>query len=142
MVNEITLKYSAPEVSGPILNSSSASERFFRSVWADDMDAIERVYVAFMDASLTVKGYALLSSGGITGSVLDLRILFGMACKSLATALILAHNHPAGSLSPSKADVDVTRRAVEAGKLLDIKICDHVILTRSGLYSFADEGMI
>lgn len=83
-----------------------------------------------------------ISSGGITGTVVDTRILFSSALKSNAVSIILSHNHPSGSLKPSVADEELTRKIRDAGKLLDVQLLDHIIISESGYYSFADEGKI
>lgn len=83
-----------------------------------------------------------LSKGGLTQTVVDVRMLFKTALEHLATALILVHNHPSGQLSPSTADKDITFKIKEAGKSLDIKLLDHLIITQTSYVSFADEGLV
>jgi len=78
--------------------------------------------------------------GGINGTVADVRLLFATAVQSLATSVIIAHNHPSGTLEPSNADIQLTDKIKEAGKLMDISLLDHLIITDYGYYSFADEG--
>ena len=80
--------------------------------------------------------------GGLSATVIDPRIIFKKAINHLASAMILVHNHPSGSLMPSQADKDITKRLVDAGKLLDVPVLDHVIVSHKGYYSFADHGMI
>ena len=90
-----------------------------------------------------VKGIYEVSTGGITGTLVDLRIIFAVVLKSLTTAVILAHNHPSGTLRPSEPDKRLTQKIKKAGELFDIKVLDHLILTPDGNYfSFADEGML
>lgn len=93
------------------------------------------------------KGHALidkhrLSMGGLDGTVADLRVMFRHALEASATSLILVHNHPSGRLYPSQADIDLTQRAKDSGKLLTIPLLDHIIIGNSGFYSFADAGML
>lgn len=83
-----------------------------------------------------------ISKGGMTGTVLDLRILFKLALEYQATAVILVHNHPSGKLKPSHADIQLTKKVVEAGKIMDIVILDHFIITEFDYFSFADNGLI
>lgn len=83
-----------------------------------------------------------ISKGGMTGTVLDLRILFKLALEYQATAVILVHNHPSGKLKPSHADIQLTKKVVEAGKIMDIMILDHFIITEFDYFSFADNGLI
>ena len=82
-----------------------------------------------------------LSKGGITATIADIRIILSVALKTLATGLILAHNHPSGNLKPSEADVNLTNKIKEAAKLMDIQVLDHLILADGGYYSFSDEGI-
>lgn len=90
-----------------------------------------------------MKGIYEISSGGITGTLVDLRILFAVVLKSLSTSIILAHNHPSGNLKPSEADKRLTNKIKSASELLDIKLLDHVIIIPNGsYYSFADEGIL
>ncbi len=83
-----------------------------------------------------------LSSGGITGTLVDIRILFKKALELSSVAVILCHNHPSGSLKPSKSDLDLTKKIQQAGKSLDIKILDHLLITEKAYFSFADSNLI
>lgn len=90
-----------------------------------------------------VKGIYELSKGGITGVSVDLRLLFAVVLKSLSVGIILCHNHPSGTLKPSEADKDITKKIKAAAKLLDISVLDHIIITPDGeYYSFADNGVL
>ena len=84
---------------------------------------------------------AQLSKGGITGTVVDIRIIFKLAFEQNATAIILTHNHPSGKLMASDADLQITKRIKEAGKTLEIQVLDHLIITETGYLSFQDEGI-
>ena len=84
---------------------------------------------------------AQLSKGGITGTVVDIRIIFKMAFEQNATGLILSHNHPSGKLMESDADLKITKRIKEAGQTLEIQVLDHLIITENGYLSFQDEGI-
>lgn len=83
-----------------------------------------------------------LSSGGLSATIVDSRVLFKAAIDSLATGMILAHNHPSGSLEPSEQDLRLTKKIVEFGKLIQIDVLDHLILTDTNYFSFADNGLI
>ena len=88
-------------------------------------------------------GCLRLSKGGLTGTVVDLRILFGTALKAMASSIVIAHNHPSNNLQPSDADLDLTKKIKEAGKLLDINLLDHLILgTDDNYVSFAEKGWL
>jgi DNA repair protein RadC len=83
-----------------------------------------------------------ISQGGIAGTVADPKIIFAVALKACASGIILSHSHPSGESSPSEADIKLTRKLVEVGKLLDINVFDHIIVCSESYFSFADEGML
>lgn len=83
-----------------------------------------------------------ISKGGVSGTVADVKVIFKSAIEKLASALIIAHNHPSGQLKPSSADIRLTNKLVETGKIMDIPVLDHLIITNSSYYSFADENLI
>jgi DNA repair protein RadC len=83
-----------------------------------------------------------VSSGGVTGTVADPKLIFMAALRVNAVSIILCHNHPSGSLKPSRADEELTQKIKGAGNFLDIKVLDHVILTAESYFSFADEGLL
>lgn len=84
----------------------------------------------------------MISSGGMAGTVVDQKILFKAGLENKAASVILCHNHPSGNVKPSEADIKLTRNLVECGKLMDIPVLDHVIVSQTGFYSFADEGLL
>ncbi|MEQ9466282.1 MAG: DNA repair protein RadC [Ekhidna sp.] len=84
----------------------------------------------------------MLSRGGVSGTVVDAKIIFKRALEETASGIILAHNHPSGNIKPSQEDINLTKRLREAGKSLDISILDHLIVTDSAFFSFADEGLL
>jgi len=83
-----------------------------------------------------------LSKGGVSGTVVDAKIIFKMATEHLASAIILAHNHPSGNLRPSQADINLTNKLKEAGNILEIPVLDHLIIGHGKFYSFKDEGRL
>ncbi|OUS13422.1 hypothetical protein A9Q93_09255 [Nonlabens dokdonensis] len=102
----------------------------------------EEFWVMLLDNSHKVVEKKNISIGGITGTLVDTRLVFKKAIEAGAVAMILSHNHPSGNLKPSMQDKSLTVKLVEAGKLLDIKVLDHLIITQQGYYSFADEGLM
>jgi DNA repair protein RadC len=102
----------------------------------------EEFWVLFLNNSNKVIHKAQLSKGGITGAIVDTRIIFKTALEYNAISLILTHNHPSGKLLASDSDKDITRKLQLAGKQMEIMILDHVIITESSYYSFADEGIL
>lgn len=102
----------------------------------------EEFWVIFLNNSNKVKFKTSLSKGGMTGTVVDIRVLFQIALEQKATGIILSHNHPSGKLKPSEADISITKKIKEAGKVMDVQVLDHVIVTEYSYYSFADEGLL
>lgn len=122
--------------------SSKDAEIVFRNLWSDDMELREEFYILLLNRSNQVLGWYKLSQGGIAGTVVDPKLIFSIALKGLASGIILAHNHPSGNLQPSETDIQLTNRLKQAGKVLEILVLDHLILTNESYYSFTDEGRI
>ncbi|MDW8849344.1 DNA repair protein RadC [Flavobacterium sp. MMLR14_040] len=101
----------------------------------------EEFWVLFLNNSNKVISKSQLSKGGITGTIVDVRLVFKLALESGATGLILCHNHPSGNLNPSDADKEITMKLKLAGDSLDVKVLDHLIITETKYYSFVDEGI-
>jgi DNA repair protein RadC len=102
----------------------------------------EEFWILLLNRSNTVIRKERISMGGVSGTVVDPKIIFKIAVEHLASAIILCHNHPSGNLRPSEADVKLTKKLKEAGLMLEIPVLDHIIVTNDSFYSFADEGMI
>ena len=101
----------------------------------------EEFWVLYLNNSNKVIYKAQLSKGGITGTVVDIRLLFKTAFEQNATSIILTHNHPSGKLLASDADLEITKKLKLAGNQLDVKVLDHIIITEKGYFSFQDEGI-
>jgi DNA repair protein RadC len=115
--------------------------RALRSIWPS-YEHVEFMYMMMLNRQNQVLGCHQISKGGMTGTVVDVRVVFQVALKSCATSIILGHNHPSGNLDPSDADKKITRQLMDAGKFLEIPIIDHIILTEGGYLSMADEGFL
>lgn len=102
----------------------------------------EEFWAIFLNQSNKVVHTQQLSSGGINQSIVDVRILFKNALELLSTGIIIAHNHPSGSLKPSAEDINITKKIKEAGSILNIQLLDHLIITQDHYFSFADEGLL
>ena len=141
---KLRIVYSRKNVDNKINKIQKSDEAYevLKSIWSSQIETREEVYLLLMDNSNHILGYNIISSGGITGTVADLRLIFSVALESLATKIMLAHNHPSGNLTPSEADTALTRKVYNAGKILDITLLDHLIITVDGYYSFADNGNI
>jgi DNA repair protein RadC len=103
---------------------------------------LEEFKVLLLNRGNKVIGVYKASSGGITATIADSRLILATAIKSLSTSIILSHNHPSGNLKPSAADQDLTLKIKSACQYHDIKVLDHVIVSSEGYYSFADEGLL
>ncbi|WP_375242318.1 DNA repair protein RadC [Lacinutrix sp.] len=104
--------------------------------------AHEEFWIVYLNNSNKVIQKNQLSKGGITGTLVDVRLALKTALEVSATAIILVHNHPSGTLKPSQADKDLTTKLKTAGQSLDIKVLDHLIITENAYFSFADENLI
>jgi DNA repair protein RadC len=102
----------------------------------------EEFWVLFLNRSNRVIGRMKLSQGGISGTVTDVRLVMKKAIETLASGIIVCHNHPSGNLNPSESDSKITQKIKEAGNLLDIQLLDHLIISDKDYYSFADNGLI
>lgn len=98
--------------------------------------------VLFLNRANKINHFEIISEGGITGTVADPRIILKKALEEDAVNIVLCHNHPSGSLKPSRADEELTNKIKEAAKYFDIRVIDHIIISDQGYYSFADEGLI
>ena len=145
-VNEISISYKertnlsqAPSVK----NSCDAAEILYKNWDKNSIGLHETFKVLLLNNSNKVKGVYELSKGGITGTLVDMRILFATVLKSLSVAIILAHNHPSGKLQASNSDIELTKKIRDAAELFDIKVLDHLIISPNGnYYSFADNHII
>lgn len=144
-ISEISLSYrpSVKPSERPLVTNSSDAYDILLGFWnLNKIQLCEQFCVMILNNRKRVLGIIELSSGGFTGVVADTRMIFGTALKACACSIIVAHNHPGGDTSPSQADITVTQRLAEAGKLLEIKLDDHLIITTEGYYSFAEQGYL
>lgn len=144
-VSEVMVSYhtTAPLTNLPRITCSKDAENIFRTNWSNDIELLEEFNALFLNRANQVKGLFRLSRGGLVATVVDIKILFGVALKGLATGIIVAHNHPSGNLQISQADINLTNKIKEAGQTLDIPLLDHLILApHGGYFSFADDGKI
>lgn len=103
---------------------------------------VEEFWVLLLNRSNTVIDKFMVSQGGLTGTVIDVRIILKTALEKLASAIILCHNHPSGNTQPSDADKDITRKIKRAAELMDIAVIDHLIIAHHQYFSFSDEGLL
>ena len=141
-VSEIEISYKPAIGSKPEVTSSSDAYEILKEHYPENQIALKEYFVVmYLNQANRVIGVQKLSVGGLTSAVADVRLLFGTALKVLATGLVISHNHPSGNIRPSLQDRNLTKQVKEAGKLLDIKLLDHLILTPDDKYiSMADNG--
>lgn len=132
-------KESGPDEKVKVVTSSDAAS-IFKPMLSDL--AHEEFWVLLLNRNNLVIDKMMVSSGGLSGTVIDVRIILKLALDKLACSIILCHNHPSGNLAPSEADKDITRKIKEAGKHMDIPVLDHLIIGNGSYFSFADEGLI
>jgi DNA repair protein RadC len=146
-VTELSVSYINKQKATDRPKVSSTSDGFFCIRDAFDMDTIyiqEQFVVAYLNQAGRLLGLYKVSKGGISGTVVDVRLILSVALKICATSLIIAHNHPSGSLKPSREDDQLTNKIREAAKFMEIRLLDHLIIHPNGTeyFSFADEGLI
>jgi DNA repair protein RadC len=144
-VAEIQLSYKSKVKASlrPKIESSKDCEAIFRKYWdAEKIEFVEQFKVLMMNRGSKAIGIYEVSSGSTAGTCVDVRGIFVAALKMNASGVILAHNHPSGNLKASQSDKDLTRQMKEAGRFLEIRVLDHIILSSEGYYSFADEGLL
>ena len=127
-------------MSKPALKDSHDVAQYMQSILMDQPH--ELFAVVFLNQANKVNHFEIISQGGITGTIADPRLILKKALEKNAVSLILCHNHPSGSLKPSRADEELTHKIKEAAKFFDIKVLDHLIVSEEGYYSFADEGLL
>jgi DNA repair protein RadC len=127
----------------PLVTTSSDIHRILLHYWDEGkIDLLEEFKVLFLNRSNRVLQIFSASSGGITGTIADPRLILAAALKVGACSMILSHNHPSGCLKPSRQDEEITQKIKYAAQFHDIKVLDHVIVSSCGYFSFADEGLV
>ena len=142
---EVEVKYKSKVKASdrPHILTSKDSEKILREIWdKDKIEMQEEFVLLLLNRNNKLLGWVKISSGGVNGTLCDAKIVFSIALKCLASGIILSHNHPSGSKSPSDADKVLTKNIKEAGRILDISVLDHIILTTEGYLSFSDEGLM
>jgi len=144
-ISEIKLSYNPKIKAGDRLKVTKPLEVYkaFLTSWdKDKLQLVEQFKVMLLNPANHVMGIVEISSGGIAGTVVDPRLIFGTALKAAATRIILAHNHPTGNLTPSDLDKRLTHTIKSGADILDIKLLDHLIITARGFSSFSDTGLL
>jgi DNA repair protein RadC len=139
---KLAVDKSMPKIEAEQVRSADDSVKFCRNFFHDDLTLYESMFIVLLSKMNRPIGYAKISQGGVAGTVVDPKIVMKYAVESLASGIILCHNHPSGNLKPSTADDDITRRINEACKLLDTQLLDHIILTETSYYSYRESSSI
>lgn len=140
---EIQLKFKAGNFEKYKIRSSKDCELTLRTMFdADTLEYCESAIAIFLNRNNETIGWYKVSQGGLNGTIIDQRVIFSIGLQSGASGVILTHNHPSGNLQPSNEDLAITRKLIEGGKILDIKVLDHLILTKDSYTSFQDEGLL
>ena len=129
-----------PETQRVKIQSSKDVYQLMQDLLLDEK--FERFWAIYLNRGHQVLHRQQISQGGVSGTLVDPKLVFKFALDHLASALIVVHNHPSGQLKPSKSDEMLTRKLVQAGTVLEIPLLDHLIFTNSGYFSFADESML
>ena len=142
-VSEIKISYSnRNNIKVKVTNSQMIYNLIMNHWNLDIIEYQEEVKIILLNRANIVLGIYEMSKGGISGTVVDVRIILGVALKCNASSIIMVHNHPSGKLTPSDTDKSITKRLKEACSLLDLSLLDHLIITKEGYYSFTDEGVL
>lgn len=144
-LQEIKLSLSKTEehpVQYETITASRDAAELFRTLFRDEIGIFESVFCIYLNQKNKIIGWRKISQGGITSSVVDVRLVLVPALNCLATGFIMCHNHPSGNLNPSAEDRKITDQLKEVGKIMNVQLLDHLILSENSYFSFADEGLI
>ena len=142
-VSEIKVAYSTTDTPKVKIKSGDDAYDVLLASW--DLDTIElqeEFKILLLNRANEVLGIYPLSKGGITGTLVDSRLIFAVALKCNATGIIICHNHPSGKLLPSEADITLTKSIGKCAELLGVSLLDHLIISKNGFYSFSNEGKL
>lgn len=133
------MQFTKPSISKPIRSSGDAFQHVQALLY--DLD-VEVFYILLLNRANRVLETAVISQGGVAGTVVDAKLIFQKALDKLASSIILVHNHPSGNLKPSQNDLDITKKLAQGARLLDMHVVDHLIVHQDQYFSFADEGLL
>ena len=141
-IEKISLKKEKSDYLRVKISSSRDSSDYIRQFYSDDLEIYESFFLLLLNRQNQTIGYAKISQGGVTGTVVDVKIIMKYIIDTLASGIILCHNHPSGNLTPSPQDISITEKIKNAASFVDTKVLDHIILTSDSYYSFCDEGTL
>lgn len=142
-IKEIKVSYTSGDTNKVKIRHSKDSYELLKSCWnMNTIELQEEFKVLLLNRNHQVLGIYPLSKGGVSGTVVDAKLVFSVALKCNASSIVMAHNHPSGNLKPSETDLRLTKKLKDAGNHLDIQVLDHIILSKDDYYSFADNSQM
>ena len=142
-IKEIRVSYSSGNSHKVKIRNSKDSYELLKSCWSmNTIELQEEFKILLLNRNHQVLGIYPLSKGGVSGTLVDAKLVYSVALKCNASSIIVAHNHPSGNLNPSESDLRLTKKLKQAGTYLDITLLDHLIITKNGYYSFSDESQM
>ena len=142
-LREVSAVYKTSDVIPNVkISQSKDVADYIRQVYPVEISIREAMVVLYLNNSNRTVGWSIASIGGITGTIVDVRLVLRDALLTQATSLVLIHNHPSSNLNPSPADISITQKVKKAAELIDVRLMDHLILSEDAYYSFADEGKL
>lgn len=140
---ELTYKNNVPYNQRQKISNSQGAYEILTNLFPENtMDYRETFIVLYLNRANQVLGYSVISQGGTSNTTVDIKMVIQTALLANASCIMLAHNHPSGNLKPSSDDNRITNRIIEAARLFDITVLDHIIITNESYYSFTDNGDI
>jgi len=139
---EYKLKATKQDFNRAKITKSKDAADYARQFYFDDLMIYESVFIIMLNRRNNTCGYAKISQGGISGTVVDIRLILKYAIESLASGIILVHNHPSGNMIASPQDIQTAKKLKEAAMYMDISLLDSIIISEDSHYSLADEGLI
>jgi DNA repair protein RadC len=124
------------------IRHSTDCYEFIKNFYFDDIDLYESFFLLLLNRANNTIGFVKISQGGIAGTVVDIRLIAKYATETLSCSVVLAHNHPSGTVAPSQNDIELTKKVKKALSYFDITVLDHIVLAADTYYSFADENLM
>ena len=142
-ISEISISYSSSKQKKLKVKNSKESYEILLDSWDKNIVELQEEFkILLLNRSNSALGVYPMSKGGVSGTIVDAKLVFSVALKCNASSIIIAHNHPSGNLTPSEADKAITKKLKKAGEYLDIVLLDHIIITKDDFYSFSDNGLM
>ncbi|MGC4041197.1 MAG: JAB domain-containing protein [Flavobacterium sp.] len=142
-LSEIQVSYTAAPTERAKITSGELAYNYLMASWSMNIIELQEEFkILLLNRANEALGIYSMSKGGVSGTVVDLKLIFAVALKCNANSIIVAHNHPSGKLNPSEADKAITKKIKSGAQILDIEFLDHLIVTKKGFFSFSSEGIL